>query len=597
PQPGDDVFGGQGQFGAAAPAGEGVLSGAAADSAAARGHRLEVPRDDRLPRPPGGGDRGGAAHVEQSRGAGAGHRPDHARGDGAHRRDEDPGAEAGAGQVAVRCGDRRCASRRGEVARQGADLLVPQRAAPLGPEEPAPGAVEPVQHPHPQGRVGAGVPVVQLDRAGHLAVHLPREHPGAVAVFRAGTPGGRARRRADHGRRRAFADARGRNASAAPGPVPHAGLLSAHRRDRIGRRHAGKDHRRDAGRHHVRAPGPGDRPGSFGVDGEEKAGGLLLMRDSDATLPPADGAVAAVAQYLQQHETKDLLRFITCGSVDDGKSTLIGRLLHDTKLLFDDQLAALEADSRRHGTQGQDIDFALLVDGLAAEREQGITIDVAYRFFSTEKRKSIVADCPRHEQYTRNMATGASTADLAVVLVDARKGLLTQTRRHSYIVSLSGIKNVLLAVNKMDLVGHDQATFDRIVAEYQQLATTLGIDHITALPVSGLVGDNVIAASANTPWYGGPSLLAHLESVDLDAPRRSGFSRDPARAKQEDEGARSRLKPLLQDTPFRLPVQWVCRPDQDFRGFTGQVAAGTVAVGDAVVVLPAGKTANVTRLQ
>ncbi|HMB56246.1 MAG TPA: adenylyl-sulfate kinase [Arenimonas sp.] len=296
-------------------------------------------------------------------------------------------------------------------------------------------------------------------------------------------------------------------------------------------------------------------------------------------------------------DTIPRLRFITCGSVDDGKSTLIGRLLYETGALFDDQLTALAADSRRHGTQGANIDYALLLDGLAAEREQGITIDVAYRYFHTARRSFIVADCPGHEQYTRNMATGASTADLAVVLVDARKGLLPQTRRHSYLVHLFGIRQIVLAVNKMDQVGYSQEVFDRIVAEYQQLATTLGIDHITALPVSGLVGDNVIAASANTPWYGGPSLLAHLESVDLDAPRRSGFSRDPAYAKQEDEGARSRLKPLLQDTPFRLPVQWVCRPDQDFRGFTGQVAAGTVAVGDAVVVLPAGKTANVTRLQ
>ena len=219
------------------------------------------------------------------------------------------------------------------------------------------------------------------------------------------------------------------------------------------------------------------------------------MRDSDATLPPADNAAAAVAHYLQQHETKDLLRFITCGSVDDGKSTLIGRLLHDTKLLLDDQLVALHADSRRHGTQNGEIDFALLVDGLEAEREQGITIDVAYRYFDTDARKFIVADCPGHEQYTRNMATGASTADLAVVLVDARKGLLTQTRRHSYIVSLLGIRHVLLAVNKMDLVGYDQATFDRIETEYRELAGQLGITHVTCIPVSALKGDNMLERS------------------------------------------------------------------------------------------------------
>jgi len=294
------------------------------------------------------------------------------------------------------------------------------------------------------------------------------------------------------------------------------------------------------------------------------------MRDSDATLPAADDAAAAVAQYLLQHETKDLLRFITCGSVDDGKSTLIGRLLHDTKLLFDDQLAALEADSRRHGTQGQDIDFALLVDGLAAEREQGITIDVAYRFFSTEKRKFIVADCPGHEQYTRNMATGASTADLAVVLVDARKGLLTQTRRHSYIVSLLGIRHVLLAVNKMDLVGYDQATFDKIETEYRELAGQLGITHVTCIPVSALKGDNMLERSEATPWYRGQTLLGHLESVDASRQARQAG--------------------------FRLPVQWVCRPNQDFRGFAGTVTSGTIATGDDVVVLPSGRRSKVTRI-
>jgi bifunctional enzyme CysN/CysC len=279
---------------------------------------------------------------------------------------------------------------------------------------------------------------------------------------------------------------------------------------------------------------------------------------------------AAVDAYLQQHETKDLLRFITCGSVDDGKSTLIGRLLHDTKLLLDDQVAALESDSRRHGTQGDDIDFALLVDGLAAEREQGITIDVAYRFFATDKRKFIVADCPGHEQYTRNMATGASTADLAVVLVDARKGLLTQTRRHSYIVSLLGIRHVVLAVNKMDLVGHDQAVFERIAVEYRALAASLGITEVTCIPLSALRGDNLLAPSAATPWYRGPSLLGHLESV--------------------------RVERAAADIGFRMPVQWVCRPDQDFRGFAGTVAAGAVAPGDAIAVLPSGQRSRIARI-
>ncbi len=283
-----------------------------------------------------------------------------------------------------------------------------------------------------------------------------------------------------------------------------------------------------------------------------------------------DDANAQVAAYLQQHETKGLLRFITCGSVDDGKSTLIGRLLHDTKLLLDDQVSALEADSRKHGTQNGEIDFALLVDGLAAEREQGITIDVAYRFFGTDRRKFIVADCPGHEQYTRNMATGASTADLAVVLVDARKGLLTQTRRHSYIVKLLGIKRVLLAVNKMDLVGFDQAVFEGIAGHYRTLAAQLGIAHVDCIPLSALRGDNMVTRSAAMPWYHGPALLEHLETVPVE-----GSSAHAA---------------------FRMPVQWVCRPNQDFRGFAGTVAAGKVAPGDAVVVLPSGRRSSVARV-
>ncbi len=281
-------------------------------------------------------------------------------------------------------------------------------------------------------------------------------------------------------------------------------------------------------------------------------------------------AAVQVAAYLQQHETKGLLRFITCGSVDDGKSTLIGRLLHDTKLLFDDQLAALESDSRRHGTQGDDIDFALLVDGLAAEREQGITIDVAYRFFDTDKRKFIVADCPGHEQYTRNMATGASTADLAVVLVDARKGLLTQTRRHSYIVSLLGIKHVVLAVNKMDLVDYDQGVFDAIVDGYRELAAQLGIPHVQAIPLSALRGDNMLAPSPQMPWYRGPSLLQHLEAVQVDD--------------------------VAGDARLRLPVQWVNRPSQDFRGFAGTIAAGAARVGQDVVVLPSARRSTIARI-
>jgi bifunctional enzyme CysN/CysC len=281
-------------------------------------------------------------------------------------------------------------------------------------------------------------------------------------------------------------------------------------------------------------------------------------------------AASAIAAYLHQHESKPLLRFITCGSVDDGKSTLIGRLLYDSKRLFDDQLAALSADSRRHGTRGGEIDYALLLDGLAAEREQGITIDVAYRYFDTEKRKFIVADCPGHEQYTRNMATGASTADAAVVLVDARKGLLTQTHRHSYIVSLLGIRHVVLAVNKMDLVAFDQGVFDAIAADYRALAGRLGIASVTCIPLSALDGDNLSSRSARTPWYDGPALLEHLEDIDVQA-------HDAV-------------------TGLRLPVQWVNRPHQNFRGYAGTIAAGEVRPGDEIVVLPSSRRSRVAQV-
>jgi bifunctional enzyme CysN/CysC len=275
--------------------------------------------------------------------------------------------------------------------------------------------------------------------------------------------------------------------------------------------------------------------------------------------------------YLERHQHKSLLRFITCGSVDDGKSTLIGRLLYDSKMIFEDQLAQLEADSKSVGTQGGAIDFALLVDGLAAEREQGITIDVAYRFFSTDKRKFIVADTPGHEQYTRNMVTGASTADLAVILIDARKGVLTQTRRHSFLVSLMGIGHVVLAVNKMDLIGYDQARFDEIVSDYRAFAAEVGIKSVLAIPISGLAGDNIASLSPATPWYGGPSLMQHLETMALDEDR-------------------------LQRGPFRMPVQWVNRPNLDFRGFAGMIASGSVKTGDPIRVLPSGKISTVARI-
>ncbi len=286
----------------------------------------------------------------------------------------------------------------------------------------------------------------------------------------------------------------------------------------------------------------------------------------------ADALIAKdIGAYLAQHETKSMLRFITCGSVDDGKSTLIGRLLYDSKMIFEDQLASLERDSKKVGTQGGDIDFALLVDGLAAEREQGITIDVAYRFFATDKRKFIVADTPGHEQYTRNMVTGASTADLAVILIDARQGVLTQTRRHSYLVHLLGIRNIVLTVNKMDLVGYSQARFDEIVANYRAFATSIGIGEFAAMPISGLKGDNIAMRSKAMDWYRGPTLIEHLENVTIDA----------------DADARG---------PLRLPVQWVNRPNLDFRGFSGQIARGAVRPGDTIRVLPSGKTSKVARI-
>ncbi len=277
-----------------------------------------------------------------------------------------------------------------------------------------------------------------------------------------------------------------------------------------------------------------------------------------------------IEAYLTSHQYKSLLRFITCGSVDDGKSTLIGRLLYESHLVFEDHLAALAADSAKVGTQGGDLDFALLLDGLSAEREQGITIDVAYRFFSTEQRKFIVADTPGHEQYTRNMVTGASTADVAVILVDARKGVLTQTRRHSFLVSLLGIRRVVVAVNKMDLVGFDEEILDAIRTEYLDFAGRIGLDDVTFIPLSALRGDNVVEPSPNTPWYHGPTLLGYLETVAVD-----------------DDTA---------TLPFRMPVQWVNRPDLDFRGFSGRIVGGTVRPGDPVRVLPAGTTSTVARI-
>ncbi|WP_027961819.1 sulfate adenylyltransferase subunit CysN [Halomonas halodenitrificans] len=285
----------------------------------------------------------------------------------------------------------------------------------------------------------------------------------------------------------------------------------------------------------------------------------------------SDMIAGDIEGYLKSHEHKGLLRFITCGSVDDGKSTLIGRLLFESKLLFEDQLAAIEADSKKWGTQGGEMDFALLVDGLAAEREQGITIDVAYRFFSTDKRKFIVADTPGHEQYTRNMVTGASTADAAILMVDARQGILPQTRRHSFLMSLIGMRHIVVAINKMDLVDYSKERFDAIVAEYREFAEQLGIEEITFIPMSALKGDNVIEPSPQMPWYHGTTLMGYLETVELDEER-------------------------LQNQPFRMPVQWVNRPDLDFRGFSGMIAGGRIKPGDEIRVQPSGQASRIKRI-
>ena len=278
-----------------------------------------------------------------------------------------------------------------------------------------------------------------------------------------------------------------------------------------------------------------------------------------------------IGEYLKAHEHKSLLRFITCGSVDDGKSTLIGRLLYESKMLFEDQLAAVVADSRKFGTQGDAIDFALLVDGLAAEREQGITIDVAYRFFSTDKRKFIVADTPGHEQYTRNMVTGASTADVAILMVDARKGILTQTRRHSYLTSLIGIRHTVVAINKMDLVDYSEKIYRKIVEDFEAFARQIGLSNVTFIPLSAFKGDNIVEPSDRMPWFHGTTLMGYLETVEVDEARQ-------------------------QKTPFRMPVQWVNRPNLDFRGFSGTIAGGMVRVGDRIRTQPSGKESTVERI-
>src|SRR5262249_44646075 len=511
-----------------------LCAGKAALPAPAHRHDVEVPRHDRVARRAGARARPRPHRAHQPGRRCARHQPDHPRLRPLYRRDEDAGASPGARRPRLQRGVRRRAPRRGSVARQGARVLAAQRAAPLGSEAAAAGAVAAVQRPGPARRKRARVPAVELDRARRVALHPPGEHPGGAALFRGAAAGCRARRPPHHGRRRAPAAETRRAAADQAGALPHARLLSAHRRDRERGGKRSRHHPRADREPLLRAARPPHRPRRTGLDGAQEAGRLLLM-----TLRP-DPDDFALDSFLDQQERKSLLRFVVCGSVDHGKSTLVGRLLYEAKLLFQDQLEALTGAAGA-GAPHENIDFALLLDGLAAEREQKITIDVAYRFFTTDKRKFIVADAPGHEQYTRNMATGASTADLALILVNAAEGLTGQTRRHSLIVSTLGVRHLVVAVNKMDLVGWSQDSFNRIADEFHAFAADLDIADVTFIPVAARQGDNVVNRSPQMSWYDGPTLLAHLEQVDI-APH--------------------------DEQPFRMPIQWVNRPNAEFRGYS-----------------------------
>src|SRR3954451_23477194 len=481
----------------------------------------------------------------------------------AHRHVEDRRAQASARHPQVRRRLRWRSARRGAIASEGTHLLDAVGTAPVGPEATKAGAVARLQPAARSRRERARFPAVELDRARRVAVHRTRAHTDRPAVLRGRASRCRARRPLDHGRRRPHAARRRRGPGDEEGSIPTARVLSAHGGGRERSRHADRHHPRDAADDHIRATGTRHRLRCLGIDGEEEARRVLLMVDVH------HAAGSLVEEHLDRWEQTSLLRFITCGSVDDGKSTLIGRLLYDSHLVFEDHLSAVQADSKRFGRAGGELDLSLLVDGLAAEREQGITIDVAYRYFATDRRKFIVADTPGHEQYTRNMVTGASNAELAVILVDATKGLVDQTRRHSYLVSLIGIRDVVLAVNKMDLVDFSQQTFDSISEKHRAFAATLGLGEVTCIPVSALRGDNVTRPSDRTPWYDGPPLLEHLETVTIE------------------EAA---------DGPFRMPVQWVNRPNAHFRGFSGTVVGGSVRPGDSVRVVPSGTTTKVKRI-
>src|SRR4051794_34089227 len=544
----------QGLDRAAAPRREGVPAGAVPVPAHARRHRAQLPRGHRVPRPA----RGRARRAADRRvGAGVDREGTRGRAGGAAGVAQSPADRHAARRhrrASLRRRVRRRAPRRGARPRQGADLQLPRRLRRLGSAHPAARAVEPLQRAHPPRRARARVPDLQLDRARRVALHRARGPRAAADLLRARARGLPARR--DALRDRAVHRARARR-----GAVPRDRALPDGRRHELHRRrglagaHAAGRRRRDRrDADHRARPDARRRPRERGGDGGPQARGLLLMRAVETA-----------------ERTAELLRFATAGSVDDGKSTLIGRLLYDSKSIFEDQLEHVADASRRRNGNGE-VDLALLTDGLRAEREQGITIDVAYRYFATPRRTFIIADTPGHILYTRNMVTGASTADLAVVLVDARKGVLEQSRRHAFIASLLGVRHLVVAVNKMDLVDWSEDVFARIVDDFSTFAAKLEVGDLTFIPLSALHGDNVVERSPRMPWYEGTPLLYHLEHVHIASDRN------------------------LIDA--RFPVQWVIRdPRSDYRGYAGQVAGGTWRAGDDVLLLPSGARTRVRSVE
>src|SRR5882757_3856916 len=464
-----------------------------------------------------------------------------------------------AGGRRLRRGFRRGPPRRGKITRQRAHLFFPRFSGPVGPEKSAARVVEYFQLSSRQRRKHSCVPPFQLDRTRRLALHPCRKYPHRAPLFRQETRRGTPQRFHCGDRSSHTAPARRENATR---EVPHevARMRSLHGSNPFRCRHRTQDYRGNGVLPPLRTRKPRHRPRRRRLHGTQEARGLLLMISSLKNIPHS-----TFSAFLEQDLNTDLLRFTTAGSVDDGKSTLIGRLLHDSKAVYEDQLASVKKSRINHSTGP--LDFSLLTDGLRAEREQGITIDVAYRYFATARRKFIIADTPGHEQYTRNMATGASTADLAVILIDGTKGILPQTRRHAFIASLLGISNVLAAVNKMDLAGYREVVFRKLQDDFLALAAQLGIATVQCAPISALEGDNVVDRYNRMPWYHGPTLLEHLETV----PVTTG-------------DALERL---------RFPIQMVIRPDANFRGFAGRLASGVVRPGDDVVALPSGRKTRV----